>query len=48
MAWSRKELIANPQPQGSAKQQRCSLPVARCVPAPPELQRWAFSKKCEN
>jgi len=29
----------NPQFQGSAEQQRCSVPVALRAPAPPELQR---------
>ena len=32
---------SNPQFQGSAEQQRCSIPVMLRMPAPPELQRWA-------
>jgi len=32
---------SNRQFQGSAEQQRCSVPVMLRMPAPPELQRWA-------
>ena len=35
-------VTSNTQFQGSAEQQRCSVPVTLRVPAPPELQRWAF------
>jgi len=35
-------LTPNHQFERSAKQQRCLVPVARCAPAPAQLNRWAF------
>jgi hypothetical protein len=47
MSWIAMSTVAssadatpNPQFQGSAEQQRCSVPVTLRVPAPPELQRY--------
>jgi hypothetical protein len=38
---SEPQLRSNPQFQGSAEQQRCSVPVMLRMPAPPERGRYS-------